>query len=176
MTRKVPGRSAARVRLRFDKVALRLIADIRAALDKQVPRGKTVIFTVTAPVRLASKTASAISSEIIRMQETGQDATAQTVHGNQVQIRIIKGRAGQAKVAGFVHNPETDPKLLLDPSAEIIAGVTRTDAGRLPKRHSRRSSLAHTLPAESWSHIADALELADPLRRRLPMWQDQRMP
>ena len=54
----------SKLRLRFDKVVLRLIADLRARLGAAVPDRQTVIVTVTAPIRLPAKTAAALHNEI----------------------------------------------------------------------------------------------------------------
>jgi hypothetical protein len=49
--------NAAKPRLRFDKVATRLIERLQATLGETVPDGTTVLLTITAPIRLPSKTA-----------------------------------------------------------------------------------------------------------------------
>ena len=51
-------------RLRFDRVALRLVGGLQAALSEFVPDGEAVILTITAPIRLPSKTAAALESKI----------------------------------------------------------------------------------------------------------------
>jgi hypothetical protein len=56
--------SLAKPRLRFDRVALGLVADLQAALRESIPIGQTVIVTVTAPIRLPSKTAAALEEKI----------------------------------------------------------------------------------------------------------------
>jgi hypothetical protein len=53
---------AAKVRLRFDKVALRLVGRLKAALASAVPEGQTVIFTISAPIRLPGKTVEALET------------------------------------------------------------------------------------------------------------------
>jgi hypothetical protein len=45
-------------RLRFDRVALGLVRRLHDALHEAVPDGKTVILTITAPIRMPSKTAA----------------------------------------------------------------------------------------------------------------------
>ena len=45
-------------RLRFDKVALRLVRDLQAVLSEAVPDGEAVVLTVTAPIREPAKTAA----------------------------------------------------------------------------------------------------------------------
>ena len=54
----------ARPRLRFDRVVLRLVGGLRAALSELVPDGVAVVLTVTAPIRLPSKTATALEGRI----------------------------------------------------------------------------------------------------------------
>ena len=50
-------------RLRFDRVALGLVGGLQAALSEFVPDGQTVILTITAPIRLPSKTAAALEDQ-----------------------------------------------------------------------------------------------------------------
>lgn len=52
--------NAAKPRLRFDKVATRLIERLQATLGETVPDGMTVLLTITAPIRFPSKTAAAL--------------------------------------------------------------------------------------------------------------------
>ncbi len=99
--------SDVKPRLRFDKVALRFVADLRVALDGSVPDGKTVVITITAPIRLASKTAE-IAEERIRRHLAGRSARSllrATIHGNRIQLRLVNRRPGKTKVVVFVHNP-----------------------------------------------------------------------
>jgi hypothetical protein len=108
--------AASPLRLRFDKVARALVERVRGAVRDLVPESKTLIFTVTAPIRLPSKTAAALEDKI-------RDALARrparleikdSIHGNHVRIWLVPSTASRApKVMGFVHNPETDPKLVL---------------------------------------------------------------
>lgn len=104
--------AAARLRLRFDKVALRVIDGLKAALAETVQEGQAVIFTLTAPIRLPAKTVAAIE-DLVRGGLPGNEVR-ETIHGNQVQLRRLAGvPAGMPRVIGFVHNPESDPDLIL---------------------------------------------------------------
>ena len=47
-------------RLRFDRVALGFVRRLQAALSASVPDGRTLIVTITAPIRVPSKTAAAL--------------------------------------------------------------------------------------------------------------------
>ena len=56
---------AAKPRLRFDKVATRLIERLQATLGETVPDGMTVLLTITAPIRLPSKTARQKTNNVL---------------------------------------------------------------------------------------------------------------
>ena len=63
--------NAAKPGLRFDKVATRLMERLRAALGETVPDGTTVLLTITAPIRLPSKTAASLEDKIQNSSRTG---------------------------------------------------------------------------------------------------------
>jgi hypothetical protein len=104
---------AAKLRLRFDKVAVRLVGALKAALAGVVPEGETVVFTITAPIRLPAKTAAALQN---MLRDGATDAERrETIHHNEVRIRRLKGVAQHMpKVLGFVHNLESDAVDILD--------------------------------------------------------------
>jgi len=114
-------------RLRFDKVALRLIARLQAALAPRVADGQVLMFAVTAPIRLPSQTAAELESKIDEGLRRGaaQVEISDTICGNQTRVRFAKGGARSAsKVIGFVHNPDTDPHVLFDLSAALLKHVS----------------------------------------------------
>ena len=61
--------NAATPRLRFDKVATRLIERLQATLGETVPDGMTVLLTITAPIRLPSKTAASLEEPGVHKTE-----------------------------------------------------------------------------------------------------------
>ena len=132
LKRRGPGQgNAAKPRLRFDKVATRIIARMQATLGKTVPDGMTVLLTVTAPIRLPSKTAAALEGKIQTLLGRGWPRRDQkdTIHGNRVQIRLLRDESGRApKMIGFVHNSDTDPLLLLNMTHELLELIS--EAGR----------------------------------------------
>ncbi len=96
-------------RLRFDKVARRFVSDLQAALRDAVSDGTIVTFTITAPIRLASKTAVALEAHIRELlaRRVKQVESEQTLHGNSIRVRVVRTGTKQApKVAGYVHNPD----------------------------------------------------------------------
>ena len=157
--------SSGKPRLRFDKVVIRLMQRLEAALDEIVPGGKTVFLTVTAPIRLASKTADALENRIrilltLRRRRSEQDE----IHGNRVRIEILKDGSGRApKLLGLVHNADTDPSLLLNMTQELL----QLKVGAKP--NARRS------PGDRWLVLISArgMECLEPYRY---LYSQMRMP
>jgi hypothetical protein len=103
---------AAKVRLRFDRSVQRLFATLKTRLAGIVPDDHAVIFTVTAPIKLRTKTADALES-IVQNGPPGGEFRG-VVHGNEVRVRRVTGVAAHMpRVAGFVHNPDEDAGLVL---------------------------------------------------------------
>jgi hypothetical protein len=102
-------------RLRFDRVARRVVARLQAALRESVPDGTTVLFTITAPIRRAAKTAEALQVTIRAHLARRTPVPYQgSIHGNQIGIRVVHNASRQiSKVIGLVHNPDPDPGALL---------------------------------------------------------------
>jgi hypothetical protein len=104
--------ASAGYRLRYDKVALRLIIGIRDVIDQELPQGQSVIFAIAAPIRHPAKTIAAVSRLLL---DAPAGELRATVHGNEVRARFV-GRVStdMPGVMGFVHNPERDAGLILD--------------------------------------------------------------
>lgn len=145
----VTGRGdSAAPRLRFDKVALRWVARLQDALCAEVADGRAVMFTVTAPIRLPSKTAAELE-RVIRQglarepsqAEIGRSgirksrgrpsqasssgirhwALRDAICTNAIRVRFVEGVAERAaKLIGFVHNPESDPAPVLDLAEALL--------------------------------------------------------
>src|ERR1700730_2881028 len=84
--------NAAKPRLRFDKVATRLIEHLQASLRDTVPDGMTVLLTITAPIRVPAKTAAVLEAKIHTLLGRGSPRRDQkdTIHGNRVHIRLVR--------------------------------------------------------------------------------------
>src|SRR5579875_2859414 len=78
--------AASGIRLRFDKVALRLLDDVKAAVSQRLPAGQSIAFTVTAPIRLPAKTSVALQEWLRR---PGTQGWSTTIHGNKVRARLL---------------------------------------------------------------------------------------
>lgn len=114
---------------------------LQSALGKTVPDGAIVLLTVTAPIRLASKTASALEAKIQTLLRRGSPRrdVKETIFGNRIRIRFWRGQSALSpKLIGFVHNTGSNPNQLLDMACEflhLVSDEARTQAASLaPKR------------------------------------------
>ncbi|SKA30743.1 hypothetical protein SAMN02745126_05016 [Enhydrobacter aerosaccus] len=82
---------AAHLRLRFDKVVLRLVGGLKAALANVIPEGQAVIFTVTAPLKHPAKTALVLENLVRDGLSDGE--RREVIHDNQVRLRRLRGVA-----------------------------------------------------------------------------------
>jgi hypothetical protein len=103
---------AAKLRPRFDRVALRFVGGLKAALASVIPEGQIVVFTISAPIRLPGKTALALEN---MARSRPRDAErCEIVHDNKVRIRRLEGcPKHMPKVLVFVHSVESDAGAIL---------------------------------------------------------------
>jgi hypothetical protein len=155
-------------RLRFDRVALRLIHDLRVALEGSVPDGRTVLVTITAPIRLPSRTATAMEEKIRKLlTRATPKGLRYTIHGNRIQVHLLRGGAGRtARLIGFVHNPDSDPTLLIDVARSLLAriGTREAAAGR---RWLVITAKDGPVPIEACRHVCSQLGTASVFERTL---------
>jgi hypothetical protein len=140
----------AKQRLRFDRVALELLRRLQAALQDSVPDGRTVVLTVTAPIRQSGKTAAALE-EKIKAGLAHRRATlnlTDSIQGNSIRARLMKG--GNPKVIGFVHNPDPNSDVLLDLTQSLLERVSLLEKKRVSTRSERWLVIADD---ESRPHI-----------------------
>lgn len=111
--------------LRFDREAVRFIGEVRSALHEIVPAGKTLTFTITAPIRRASKTARVLEDRIggLLARRTARIDLRETINGNRICVRLVKGVSNSARAIGFVHNPDSDPEVLFDVTRSLLQRV-----------------------------------------------------
>lgn len=111
-------------RLRFDRTAVALLGRLRATLAKSVPEGKTVIATVTAPIRQDSKTSVVLAGKIRELLAARRARLRATIFGNRIQVRVLKGGGNRtSRLLGFVHNPEPGPEALFDVARAVLACI-----------------------------------------------------
>ena len=109
--------------LRFDKVAVRLLISLKTSVD--IPKGRAVLWTITAPIKLPAKTEIEISQQMNNILESSvrNEDFQSTICQNQIHIRVIDLPANQVdRIVGFVHNPESSSKQLLDLATQWLLG------------------------------------------------------
>jgi hypothetical protein len=124
--RAIGQANSSKLRLRFDRVATRVIERLNADLGETVPKGMTVVLTITAPIRLPSKTIAALGDKITTLlgRRSPPRDEKHMIHGNHVRIRLLRHKSGRApRMIGFVHNHDSDPFLLLNATQELIEGI-----------------------------------------------------
>src|ERR1700733_11249215 len=173
---------AAKPGLRFDKVATRVIERLQASLFESVPAGMTVFVTITAPIRLPSKSAASLEDKIQTLLGRGSPGGDEkdTIHGNRVQIRLLRGESERApKMIGFVHNPDSDPLLLLNMTRELLE-LTGAEAGRRALRLAGDRWLVLISAAgisclEAYRYIYSQLRMATDYKKILLVFGDGRV-
>src|SRR6266705_653889 len=169
----------AKPRLRFDKVATRVIERLQATLVETVPDGMTVLLTITAPIRLSSKTAASLEDKIQTLLGRGSPGRDEkdTIHGNRVQIRLLGDESERApKMIGFVHNSDSDPLLLLNMTRELLE-LIGAEAGRRAQRLADDRWLVVISAAglsclEAYRYICSQLRLATEFKKTLMVFGD----
>jgi hypothetical protein len=176
-----PGNPAS-PRLRFDKSATRLMEGLQATLRETVPDGRTVVLTMTAPIRLRSKTAASLEEKIqtlLRRGSPGRDEK-DVIHGNRVQIRLLRHGSERApKMIGFVHNPDSDARLLLNMTQELLDLISARAGQRAPRRAGDRwlvvTSARGISLLETYRHIYSLLGMATAFQKILMVFGDGRV-
>ena len=111
------GTSIAKLGLRFDKVAIRLLSDVRETLAAEISEGTALLWTITAPIKLPAKTAATLRTQMsdILHAHPPHHVHETVVFQNKVILRLIRVPGSQPeKMIGFVHNPDSDAHRLLD--------------------------------------------------------------
>jgi len=174
--------NAARPRLRFDKVATRLIERLQATLGETVPDGMTVLLTITAPIRLPSKTAASLEDKIqtlLGRRSPGRDEK-DMIQGNRVRIRLLRDESEQApKMIGFVHNSDSDPLLLFNMTRELLELISAEAVRRMPRLAGDRwlvvisaGGISHL---EAYRCIYSQLRMATDFKQILMVFSDGRV-
>jgi hypothetical protein len=151
-------------RLRLDRVALGLMDRLRVAVEASVPEDRTIIVTITAPIRLASKTAASMASSIRRrLARRAAGRSIHNIHGNTIQIWILP-RAGAmtSKLVGFVHNPDANPRILIEVTRALLAATgpqQRVAARRSGARWLVIADQDELLPIDTYRNICAQLRL-----------------
>ncbi len=115
--------SPSKFGLRFDRVVVAVLADLRSFVENAAPTQTAVLLTMSAPIRLPAATATDLKPRLAALLATRppQGDTATLLHGNELRIRLVgHASAAPVKFIGFVHNPAASPERLLDLAEEWL--------------------------------------------------------
>jgi len=107
----------ARMGLRFDRVVVRVVGQLRAFAEEEVPAPVAVRLALTAPLRQPARTVDDLKREIRARIAAGPPPGdwRGEVNGTGVLLRLHTGAAAAApRFLGFVHNPASDAAWILD--------------------------------------------------------------
>jgi hypothetical protein len=103
-----------------------------------------------------------------------------TIHGNRIRIRVLRDASERApKMIGFVHNPDSDPLLLLNMTRELL-DVISARAGRRAMRHAGDRwlvliSASHISWLEAYRYIYSHLRMATDFEKIVIVFGDGRV-
>ena len=119
---KANGLTLTKIGLRFDKVVVRLCSDLRDSVESMIPNEKTVVVTITAPIKVPAKTANELELLIKDLLELGIQGDRQSlIFENEVHVRVMDSPSTQiSRFIALVHNPSTKPQWLLDLVALLL--------------------------------------------------------
>jgi hypothetical protein len=174
--------NAAKPRLRFDKVATRLMERLQATLGETVPDSMTVLLTITAPIRLPSKTAASLEGKIqtfLGRQSPGRDVK-DTIHGNRVQIRLLGNESARVpQMIGFVHNSDSDARLFFEMTRELLELISTEADRRSPRLAGDRWLVVISARGisclEAYRYIYSQLRMATGFKKTLMVFGDSRV-
>lgn len=120
---KANGLSVTKLGLRFDKVVVRLLGNLREYVEQINPNEGVILLTITAPIKLPAKTEHELKGQIRDIFNSGFPAGYRRINvfQNQVCLSTV-GRSSKknSKFVGLVHNPGTDAELLLNLASQWL--------------------------------------------------------
>ena len=105
----------AKARLRDDRVARRVLRDLHIALHAHVPRGRSIILTLGAPIKVPKQLVAALTKLLVEyVQGTAVERDVRkTVLGNRVRFRVLeRDPRWSAKVMAFVFSGDPAPSVI----------------------------------------------------------------
>ena len=174
--------NAARPSLRFDKVVIRLVERLQVTLGETVPHGITVLLTITAPIRLPSKTAASLEEKIRTLlgRRSPRRNEKDTIYENRVHIRLLRNESKRApKVIVFVHNSDSDPLVFLTMTQDLLTLMSAKAGGRAPRVAGDRwlvvIGAGKISCLEAYRYIFSQLRMATGFKKILMVFDDRRV-
>lgn len=118
-------------RLRYDRVAIRFVRDLRGSLRPYLAGCESALFSIRAPILQAGKTVAVLEEKLRSLRERRVEKTEfQTrFSGNQIRVRVGRSASGrESEVLGFVHSAGSNPAIILN-AAQSLLDCLRSKAG-----------------------------------------------
>jgi hypothetical protein len=137
----------AKPRLRYDRVALRFVRDLRDALRPLLMQGEAVLISIRAPILQPARTVAALQQTFRLNRHSGAAKTELRTRcsGNHIRLRTVRGAAqSDTDVLSFVHSAGANPAIILD-AAQSFLDVLRLKskpAAAAARRQSRWLAIA----------------------------------
>jgi hypothetical protein len=135
--RQAPGkRPPAKARLREDRVALRVLRDLKIALHARVPNDKSIILTLGAPIKVPKKLIAALTTLLLDYIQSALEERDErkTVLGNRVRFRVLSHDPGwNSRVIGFVFSGDPAPGDLADSMRRFGDEIAAKAKERMPE-------------------------------------------
>jgi len=155
-------------RLRFDRVAVGLLARLQASVSRAVPEGRTVVLTLTAPIRKDSKTRAILEEKLLELLASRRASLKTTVHGNRAEVRVLKGGTPRTcKLLGFVHNSKPSSAILFDATRSLLARMRSRRRRLTEQRWLLIDNQEGASPLMTYQHVCSALRASVVFRRIL---------
>ena len=92
------GLSVTELGLRFDKVVVRLLGNLRTFVERASLKEETIVMTITAPIRLSSKTEHELEAQIMDFLDSKNRSRDRriTIFQNEVRLRIVESSSKQS--------------------------------------------------------------------------------
>lgn len=130
------ARPVSKPRLREDRVAQRVLRDIVGALRTHVPNGKTLVFTLGAPIKVPKQLIVALTKLLLDWVQRGGDGreNRKTVLGNRVRFSMLKQDLKRnSNVIGLVFSGDPYPGVLASAMRSLHEEITSKAQRRMPK-------------------------------------------
>ncbi len=125
-----------RARLREDRVAQRTLREIESALGTHVPDGKTIVFTLGAPIKVPAQLIAALTSKLLIDLASGAEEVdeKETILGNRIRYRVLDDRSTwNQEVIGFVFSGDPEPGFLASAMRALHDEIAAKAKARLPE-------------------------------------------
>ena len=130
------------------------MCDLEHALNPQLKHGRTIILTLGAPIKVASKLVAALTDTLAACLESGAEEVdvKRIILGNRVRFRIVNARfRWAAQLIGFVFTGDPSPINLANTMSSLYDAIAKPTSVRKPAKGASERWLV--LAARDW--IAD---------------------